>query len=87
MEFGDLSDNPFARVSQKEKVSGRRSLLRAFQVVVLAIVAAGAVLIVANQSKRWVAGRLTADFDSLSPAEKILRLNQLEDLGPFGVEP
>ena len=87
MEFGDLSDNPFARVSQKEKVSGRRSLLRAFQVFVLATVAAGAVLIVTNQSKRWVAGRLTADFDSLSPAEKILRLNQLEDLGPFGVEP
>ena len=81
MEFGDLSDNPFARVSQKEKVSGRRSLLRAFQVFVLATVARSRP-IVANQSKRWVAGRLTADFDSLS-CRKILRLNQLEDLGPW----
>ena len=58
MEFGDLSENPFARVARKEKNTRRRALVRAFQVFVLVTIATGGILVLANQSKRWLAGRL-----------------------------
>jgi hypothetical protein len=87
MEFGDLSENPFARVSRKAETSRRRALLRAFQVFVLVSVATGGVLLLANQSKRWLVGRLTADFETLGKTEKVARLKQLADLGVFSVEP
>jgi len=87
MEFGDLSENPFARVSHKAKTSRRRALLRAFQVFVLVSVATGGILLLANQSKRWLVGRLTADFETLGKTEKVARLKQLADLGVFSVEP
>ena len=87
MEFGDLSENPFAGVARKEKNSRRRALVRAFQVFVLVTVATGGVLLLANQSKRWLAGRLTADFETLGTSQKIERLGQLAELGVFSVEP
>jgi hypothetical protein len=87
MEFGDLSENPFARVSRKAKTSRRRAVVRAFQVFVLVSLATGGVLLLANQSKRWMIGRLTADFETLGATEKISRLKQLADLGVFSVEP
>lgn len=87
MEFGDLSENPFARVSSREKKSRRRALVRALQVFVLVTIATVVVLILANQSKRWLASRLTADFATLEPPRKIERLAQLAELGGIGVEP
>ena len=87
MEFGDLSENPFARVSRKAKTSRRRAVVRAFQVFVLVSLATGGVLLLANQSKRWLVGRLTADFETLGATDKIARLKQLADLGVFSVEP
>ena len=87
MEFGDLSENPFARVSRKEKNTRGRALVRAFQVFVLVTIATGGILVLANQSKRWLAGRLLADFDGLGTSQKIDRLGQLAELGLFGVEP
>lgn len=87
MEFGDLSENPFAGVARKEKSLRRRALVRAFQVFVLVTVATGGVLLLANQSKRWLAGRLTADFETLGTSQKIERLGQLAELGVFSVEP
>lgn len=87
MEFGDLSENPFARVSVKEKNTRRRALVRAFQVFVLVTVATGGILVLANQSKRWLAARLLADFDGLGASLKIDRLGQLAELGVFSIEP
>ncbi len=87
MEFGDLSENPFARVSSREKKSRRRALVRALQVFVLVTIATVVVLVLANQSKRWLASRLTADFATLEPPRKIERLAQLAELGGIGVEP
>lgn len=87
MEFGDLSENPFARVARKEKNTRRRALVRSFQVFVLVTIATGGIFVLANQSKRWLAGRLLADFDSLGAVEKIDRLSQLAEFGAFSVEP
>lgn len=87
MEFGDLSENPFARVSRKEKNTRRQALVRAFQVFVLVTIVTGGILVLANQSKRWLAGRLLADFDGLASSQKIDRLGQLAELGVFSVEP
>ena len=87
MEFGDLSENPFARVARKEKNTRRRALVRAFQVFVLVTIATGGILVLANQSKRWLAGRLLADFDGLGASQKIDRLAQIAELGVFSVEP
>ena len=87
MEFGDLSENPFARVARKEKNTRRRALVRAFQVFVLVTIATGGVLVLANQSQRWLAGRLLADFDGLGSSEKVSRLGQLAELGAFGIQP
>ncbi len=87
MEFGDLSENPFARVAVKEKHKRHRALVRAFQVFVLVAIATGGILVLANQSKHWLAGRLLADFDGLGASQKVARLGQLAELGVFGVEP
>ena len=87
MEFGDLSENPFSRVARKQKNTRRRSLVRAFQVFVLVTIATGGILVLANQSKRWLAQRLLVDFDGLAAGQKIDRLGQLADLGAFSVEP
>jgi len=87
MEFGDLSENPFARVARKERNTRRRALVRALQVFVLVTIATGGILVLASQSKRWLAGRLLADFDGLATSQKIDRLGQLAELGAFSVEP
>ncbi len=87
MEFGDLSENPFARVARKEKNTRRRALVRAIQVFVLVTIATGGILALASQSKRWLAGRLLADFDGLGTSQKIERLGQIAELGVFSVEP
>ena len=87
MEFGDLSENPFARVARKEKNTRRRALVRAFQVFVLVTIATGGVLVLANQSQRWLAGRLLAYFDGRCSSEKVSRLRQRAELGASGSQP
>lgn len=87
MEFGDLSENPFARVARREKNTRRRAVVRAFQVFVLVTIATGGMLVLADQSKRWLAAHLLADFDDLGAKQKIERLGQVAELGIFGVEP
>jgi len=87
MEFGDLTENPFALSARKEKSSKRRALVRAFQMFVLVALATSAVVILSNQSQRWIAGSLTSDFQALNAMEKTERLSQLADLGVYSVEP
>ena len=87
MEFGDLSENPFAVSARKEKSSQRRDLVRAFQIFVVVALATGAVVILSNQRQSWLASRLTADFQNLGATEKSERLSQIAELGVFSVEP
>ena len=87
MEFGDLSENPFALSARKEKSSRRQALIRAFQIFVVVALATGAVVMLSNQSKRWLAGRLTFDFETLGASAKSERLSQIAELGVFSVEP
>ena len=87
MEFGDLSDNPFAIELNKPKTSRQRSVGAAVKFLLLVAVCLAATLVIGNQSRRWLVHRLTHDFDSLSSQAKQARLIQIADLDALAIEP
>lgn len=87
MEFGDLSDNPFAVELSKPKISRRKSAGSALKVLILVAVCLAVTLLIGNQSRRWLVHRLTHDFDSLSGEAKQARLIQIADLDMLAIEP
>ncbi len=87
MDFGDLSDNPFALELSKPKHSRRKSVMSALKFLLLVAVCLAVTLLISSQSRRWLVHRLTHDFDSLSGEAKQARLIQIADLDAFAIEP
>lgn len=83
----DFGENPFSL--QPAVVSRSRSKALASSFKYFALIAACFVvtLLVATQSRRWLAYRLTHDFDSLTAVEQQARLLQIADLGTLGISP
>tara|TARA_R110002049_G_scaffold2750_4_gene21939 strand:+ start:97040 stop:98371 length:1332 start_codon:yes stop_codon:yes gene_type:complete len=79
--------NPFAFAVQTARPAGRRSLVSALKFLLVVAIAFSAVLLVGNQSRRWLVQRLTHDFEELSSAEKQSRLSQLHALGTPAIGP
>jgi len=87
MEFGQISDNPFAPKSRPAARPNRRAFGSAIKFLLLVAVCLAGTLVITTQSRRWLVQQLTADFASLSPEAKQARLIQLADLGTAGIEP
>ena len=78
--------NPFAFAAESGAPARRRSLIDALKFVLIAAAAFAVLLIVGAQSRRWLVGRITQGFETLSSAEKRHRLSQLQALGLPGLE-
>jgi hypothetical protein len=87
MDFGDLSDNPFALELSKPKHSRRKSVVSALKFLLLVAGCLAVTLLISSQSRRWLVHRLTHDFDSLSGQAKQARLIQIADLDALAIEP
>jgi hypothetical protein len=84
MQSSDFSDfpNPFAAVKVRQPRPRKAALFRATRFLIMVAVCFAIVLGFSIGSKRYLLYRLTADFDSQSPAEQQHRVIQLAQLGP-----
>lgn len=89
MRAGDLSDqpNPFRLHPQNRRRSNLRPVVSALKLLALVAIGFCVTMFAGTQSRRWLATRLSADFDSLEPAEKKTRLVQMSELGLLGIDP
>lgn len=87
MEFGDLSDNPFALDLTQAKSSHRKSVVSALKFLSLVAVCFVVIVVISSQSHRWLVHRLTHDLDSLEGDAKLARLVQIADLDDAAIHP
>lgn len=87
MEFGQITDNPFAAKPRRERPPSREAFVSAIKFLLLIAIAVAGTLMITAQSRRWLVARLTADFGAAAPAEKQTRLIQLAHLGTAGIQP
>ncbi|MEM9587275.1 MAG: HEAT repeat domain-containing protein [Planctomycetota bacterium] len=77
--------NPFATPLKPRRQSGA-ALFAAIRVAVIAGIVLLAVIGISQFSRSWLLNRLTKDFDSLSPPQRIVRLGQLAEFGEASVQ-
>lgn len=89
MRAGDPTEipNPFALAPRAQRKSTRKSVLLAIKFFAIVAVCLCLTVVVGSQSRRWLANRLTSDFETLSPAAKKQRLLQIAELGVSAIDP
>ncbi|TWU60802.1 hypothetical protein Poly51_10830 [Rubripirellula tenax] len=89
MQSGDLTDypNPFAMAAAGKSKPRHSAVRSALKFLILVAICFAIVLGISVGSKRYLMHRLTADFDSLSAADKQNRLVQMAEMGSPAIEP
>ncbi len=78
------AENPFS-VRKQRRRRDFAPLIRAAKYLAAVSVALAITLVVIHQNQRWLVSRLTSDFDSLAPEQKIPRLVQIAEIGPLSI--
>ncbi len=89
MRAGDPSDipNPFSLEPRARRRPSSQAVVSALKYFVLVGIGLSVCVVIGSQSQRWLANRLTRDYETLTPAQKKQRLLQISQLGISAIEP
>src|SRR6056297_3176631 len=87
MDFGDLTDNPFASAADPDRKSAAARLRTALKTILLIAAGLAATIFISTQSQRWLLSRYIEDFEQLDSPQKRQRLIQIAELGSIAIDP